>query len=343
MKSLSSYALNIPEEEYHQSKQLSYSILARYEREGGFSSLPKCYDDLWAPIPTTDALTFGAALDAMVTRGVQQYAKEFTEVDIDNVPQKTKTLVDQIVADCVEWMDTDSIIRIMDEQKYYPTWRSSTRINKMIEDNGTPYYDALIAAKKTGARIITKTMADEVRRKYELLKANDYTKSLLFDELPEGQERFFQLQFKANVNGIDFKIMCDLVIVDHDKKSIHIYDLKTSGKESSDFKKSYLDWGYHIQSWLYRIVMLHALMLTDYEDYAISDFSFIVVSKVNDTPLVYDDKTEISHTKPWLRSPLVIAEELASAYEMNIDGKMYRKDIPDDVRMHSPNVISFKE
>lgn len=341
MKRLDEYAMNMSEYDYHASRMLSYSILARYEREGGFSSLPRDYDDLWAPIPETDALTFGAALDTIVTRGEQAYEDEFHRVDMPAVPQKTKAVVEQVVADGVNWSDTEGILRVMDEQKYYPAWRPATRINKMLEDNGAKYYDALLATRGTGKRMITTEMESLVYAKYAQLEGNPLTNRLLFGKLPEGQERFFQLQFKATLDGIDYKIMCDMVIVDHKEKTIHIYDLKTSGKESGDFRKSYLEWGYHIQSWLYRIVLKHALMFTDYDDYSVGQFSFIVSSKVNDTPLVFDDESELTHVRPWLRSPLAIAAEIDSAYMRTGDGRRVRKDVPGDLSVDEPNKLFF--
>lgn len=341
MKRLDEYAMGMTEQEYHESKRLSYSILARYEREGGFSSLPKDYDDLWAPIPETDALTFGAALDTIVTRGEQAYEDEFHSVDIDRVPQKTKAVVDQVIAEGTSWADTEGILRVMDEQKYYPAWRPATRVNKMLEDNGARYYDALMAARGTGKRLISTEMESLVYAKYARLQNCKLTNGLLFMPLPEGQERFFQLQFEARVEGIDYKIMCDMVIVDHKEKTIHIYDLKTSGKESGDFRKSYLEWGYHIQSWLYRIVLKHALMFTDYDDYSVGQFSFIVASKVNDTPLVFDDESELTHTRPWLRDPLAIAREIEDAYGKAEGGKRWRKDVPGDILVDEPNKLLF--
>lgn len=341
MKRLDEYAMNISEQEYHESKLLSYSILARYEREGGFSSLPKDYDDLWSPIPETDALTFGSALDTIVTRGEQAYEDEFRSMDIGRVPQKTKAVVDQVVTERVSWADTEGILRVMDEQKYYPTWRPATRVSKMLEDNGARYYDALIATRYSGKSLISTEMESLVYAKYAQLQNTRLTNDLLFMPLPEGRERFFQLQFKAAIDGIECKIMCDMVIVDHKEKTIHIYDLKTSGKESGDFRKSYLEWGYHIQSWLYRIVLKHALMFTDYDDYSVGQFSFIVSSKVNDTPLVFDDESELTHVRPWLRSPLAIAAEIDSAYVRTGDGRRVRKDVPGDLRVDEPNKLFF--
>ena len=136
--------------------------------------------------------------------------------------------------------------------------------------------------------------------------------------------------------------MCDMIIVDHKKKSIHIYDLKTSNKESYEFKQSYIEWGYHIQSWLYRIVLKDFLCFyPEYDGYSVDEFSFIVASKSNNTPLVYDDKSEISHTKPWLRNPLDIGQEIFNSYEEGSNDCFVRKSIPANFTCLLPNNIEF--
>lgn len=340
---LSDYALNIPETDYHARKTLSYSILARYEREGGFSSLPKRFDDLWEPTPKTDALLFGSAFDTAVTRGMDAFNKEFVVFDGETPADKARDVIAALVERGIAWEDTSGIVSVMNDLRYYPTWKDVTRISKMSEGGAAAYYRALRKAKDDGLSIISAEMRDMVVHKLDVLRATPLTNSLIFDELPEGQERYFQLQFESNVNDVVYKIMCDMIIVDHNNKSIHIYDLKTSGKESSEFRRSYLDWNYHIQSHLYRMVLLHALMFTDYEDYTVDEFSFIVVSKVNDTPLVWGDDTLVEEERPRLRNPITIGTELMGAYELSPTepNQLIRKDVPDTVSASSPNSLHF--
>ena len=343
-KKLSDYALNIPENEYHRRTSLSYSILARYERGGRFPSLPQNYYDLWAPIEQTEALLFGSAFDTLVTRGLEAFKKEFISMDGPVISDKVRMIINELVKQGVEWEDTDGIVKVLDELQFYTNWKTPTRINKLIENNSEDYYRKAKYASLNNLTVLPSGMEEKIMKCYDNLLGNELTKSLLFDDM-KGQERFFQLQFESRLDDVTYKIMCDMILVNHTSKTIRIIDLKTTGKESSDFRKSYLDWGYHIQSWLYRMVLKNALVGTDYEDYVISDFSFIVVSKVNDTPLVWLDDSELEVVRPWLRNPLTIGKEIQESYTIvvdeNLNETLSRKDVPDCINPLSYNLIAF--
>ena len=343
-KKLSEYALNIPESEYHRRTSLSYSILARYEREGGFSSLPQNYYDLWAPTEQTEALLFGSAFDTLVTRGREAFDKEFISMDGPALSDKIRMVIDELVKKGVEWEDTDGIVKVLDELQFYPNWKTPTRIYKLIENNSEDYYRKAKKASLNNLTVLPSGMKEKIMKCYDNLLGNELTKNLLFDDL-DGRERFFQLQFESRLDDVTYKIMCDMILVNHNSKTIDIFDLKTTGKESSDFRKSYLDWGYHIQSWLYRMVLENALIGTEYEDYTIRNFSFIVVSKVNDTPLVWLDDSELELERPRLRNPLTIGKEIQESYTVvvdeNLNETLRRKDVPDRVDPSSFNLIAF--
>lgn len=333
------------EQEYHELPLLSYSILARYEREGGFKALPNNKSDLWAPAEKTDALVFGSALDTLVTKewsetsnGMIDFENQFVVWECNDVPDKSKRVIEEMVANGVNWYDSERILKIMDAQQFYPYWKNSTRISKLYEGDARRYFEACQQNKDTGRQIISREMRDKVFECYQHLRECELTNSLLFCELPEHIERHFQLKFQADLWSVRYKIMCDMILVDNEKRTITIYDLKTSGKESYSFKQSYLDWGYHIQSHLYRMVLNEALKGTPYSDYEVRDFYFIVASKVNDTPLVFQDKTERTEKRPYLRDPREIGIEIANSYAIMTGMK---NPLPEEFSASLPNPIMF--
>lgn len=331
MKQLSDYAFKMEEANYHSKQCLSYSILSQYERNGGFKWLPEKWEDLWAPSPKSEALLFGGAVDALITDGQDKFNAEYRVLDIPPVQDKIKQVIDRMIELGIEWHDTDGMLRVLDEMQLYPTWRKETRVNKLNE--GYAYYQAV--ATKDNRRILTRDVYEHVLSVCQDLHNSNLVSSLMFDALPSHQERFFQLKFSTRFGGIEYKIMCDMIIVDHEKKEINIYDLKTTGKESYSFNYSYLDFGYHIQSWLYRMVLEDVLCLTDYSDYKIKDFYFIVASKVAGEPCVYRDDTPVEGKK--FRNPLIIGKEIVDAYK---DGT--KKSMPQWCDASKVNVISFE-
>ena len=51
----------------------------------------------------------------------------------------------------------------------------------------------------------------------------------------DGIERCYQLKFKATLNNVDYRCMFDLILTDHNNKTIQPIDLKTSFKKEYDF------------------------------------------------------------------------------------------------------------
>lgn len=333
MMRLSDLALNITEERYHALPFLSYSILARYEREGGFKSLPATWAELWAPTPRTDALVFGGAVDAIVTGGMGEFDARFRVADIPPTPDKVRQAMDALLERGVSPCDTDGALRVIDEIAFYPTWRKETRLAKLNE--GLAYYEAMRGGD--GRQTLDGMTYANVLSVVDDLRRSPLTGALLFGDLPAGQERFFQLKFTAKIGGTNYKAMCDMIIVDHGRESIHIYDLKTTGKESYSFRQSYLDWGYHIQSWLYRRVVEEAMVMTDFDGYTVDGFSFIVASKTAGSPCVWDDLTPERTRR--LRDPFTIGEEVRGAY----DDRGLRRDMPRWVSETDRNVINFAD
>lgn len=320
------------EDAYHEDNILSYSILSQYERNGGFKWLPENKEDLWKPTVKTDALLFGGAVDAIITSGMDKFNSEYRVLDIPQVPDKIKQVIDRMIEEQVQWSDTERIVAIMNELQFYPTWRQETRCNKLNE--GLNYYNALCCDDKR--LVITREMYDNILKTCDSLHASPLVSALMFDKLPKHQDRFFQLKFTTKIGNIPYKIMCDMIIVDHKKKEIKVYDLKTSGKESYNFRLSYLDFGYHIQSWLYRIVLEDVLCMTDFSDYKIEGFYFIVASKVSGEPCVWQDMTEVEGAK--YRDPLRIGQEIADAY--NEAG--HKKTMPDWCDASKVNILNFR-
>lgn len=333
MMRLSDLALDMAEGQYHALPFLSYSILARYEREGGFKSLPQTWGELWAPQPKTDALVFGGAVDAIVTGGMEEFGARYRVADIPQTQDKVRQAMDALLDRGVPPCDTERVLGVIDEMAFYPSWRKETRLAKLNE--GLAYYEAMRA--DDGRQVLDAATHARVLSVVDDLRRSPLAGALLFGDLPVGQERFFQLKFTAKFAGTPYKAMCDMIIADHARRTLHIYDLKTTGKESYSFRQSYLDWGYHIQSWLYRRILEEAVMMTDFDGYTVDGFSFIVASKTAGEPCVWDDMTPERTRR--LRDPLTIGEEICDAYDDN--GQ--RRAMPRWVSEKDRNIIAFDD
>jgi hypothetical protein len=165
-------------------------------------------------------------------------------------------------------------------------WKPETRA-KVIKEKGEEYYSLLVLA---GDKTILNTATYiEVMQAVDALKSSEATKWYFATDNPfENVERHYQLKFKATLDGVDYRCMSDLLVIDHDKKIVYPIDLKTSSHTEWDFYQSFVDWHYHIQARLYWRIIRHIMDNDEvYKDYKLDDYRFIVVNKRTLTPLVW--------------------------------------------------------
>ena len=82
-KSLREISWQVSEPEYRQDTALSYSTLARFDREG-FNNLDKLFERVESP-----SLTFGSIVDTLITGTEQEFNDNFIVAQLDNPPSDT--------------------------------------------------------------------------------------------------------------------------------------------------------------------------------------------------------------------------------------------------------------
>lgn len=325
MKSLRDISWQISEEEYRADPALSYSTLARYEREG-FNNLDKLFDRIETP-----SLTFGSAVDSIITGGQEEFDERFMVAEFPSVPDSIvkiiKSLYKQYAGTYRSLLNIpdNSIIRETEDQNYQMNWKPETRA-KVIREKGTDYYNLLFVA---GDRCIIDTQTyQDVCNAVKALKESKSTQLYFADDNPfePDIERLYQLKFKGEFNGITYRNMADLIIVNHKEKWVKPVDLKTSSHTEWDFYKSFVDWRYDIQARLYWAIIRQNMDKDEYfKDFKLLDYDFIVVNKRTLTPLVWNCPfTRSQGTLKFgkndqieMRSPFVIGEELNSYLTSN--------------------------
>ena len=337
MKSIKEISLNISEEEYRQMPELSYSTLAKYERGGGFKSIPTLFDKVESP-----SLTFGSAVDSIITGGMEEFNDRFIVAEFPSVSDAIVSIVKYLFN---MYKDTNrslssindaTIINATEVFKYQLNWKPETRA-KVIKEKGEEYYNLLyISDNKT---ILSTKDYEYVVNAVEALKTSESTKFYFAENNPfDNIERQYQLKFNAEFNGVGYRTMMDLVIVDHTNKTILPIDLKTSGKSEYEFYKSFVEWGYMWQAILYTKVLEANIKKDDYfKDFTILPYNFIVVNKFSLCPLVweYKDNHSINDVKLGdinYRHPFKIGEELY--YYLNNNSR-----VPKGIEINEVNSI----
>lgn len=323
---LSDIAWDVPEEVYRADPALSYSTLAKYEREGRFTSLPTLFDKI-----STPSLTFGSIVDALVTGGEQEFRDRFVIIDNPGLSENMKQVVETLYERCkvnetpFNDISDDLIADVTRECDFYANDKYRNYRIKLVREQGRPYYNMLRTAE--GKTAVTPEDVSDARKCVDALKTSEMTEEIFHDYTAPGEtcdkETYYQLKFKGmdyNRN-IPYRCMADLIIVNHVAKVVTPYDLKTSSHPEWEFYKSFIQWNYMIQSRLYwRIIRQNMNKDPYYKDFQLLNYRFIVVNrktlapavwKFGDTtmegPLEYVTKTGYIHT---FRDPYVIGAEL---------------------------------
>lgn len=340
-KSLYDISWKVDEPTYRADPALSYSTLARYEREG-FNNIDKLFDKIETP-----SLVFGSAVDALITGGQEEFDKGFMVAEFPPVPDSIVTIVKELFQWChstnrtLESIEDDFVIETASKYNYQPNWKPETRA-KVIKEKGAEYYKLLyVAGDKT---VLNTGTYQDVCNAVKALKESKATRFYFAENNPfDDIERFYQLKFRGSNNGIDYRIMSDLLVVDHKNKTVTPCDLKTSGKPEWDFHKSFLEWRYSIQARLYWRIIKQNLEKDDYfKNFTLRDYLFIVVNRKSLTPLVWEfsDTSSTGELRYGRLEEIVMRDPYVIGNELNTYLK-HRPQVPAEINLQTPNSLTY--
>lgn len=341
-KSLKDISWDVTEEVYREDPALSYSTLARYEREG-FNNLSKLFDRI-----ETSSLTFGSAVDSIITGGQEEFDDRFIVVDLptdisDSLITVAKTLFNRYNESYSSLLDIpeDIIAEVGKECDYYAGDKYKAARIKNIKEKCTEYYHLLYVAN--GKTILDTDTYIDVLGTVNILKNSEATKFFFSPDNPfDDIERHYQLKFKGTFNGVNYRNMADLIVVNHKEKWVLPIDLKTSGKPEWDFHKSFNEWRYDIQARLYWAIIRQNMDKDEYfKDFRLLNYKFIVANRRTLTPLVWEcgftqvvgDLTFGKNNQISYRHPFKIGEELS--YYLSSGAK-----VPIDINIEESNDIA---
>lgn len=337
IKSLREISWNVPEEVYRADPALSYSTLSKFKRSG-FNELEHLFDRIDTP-----SLTFGSAVDSIITGGEEEFESRFMVAEFPPTPDSIITIVKGLFDNyhhnyrILESIPDKEIIEVAAQFNYQNNWKPETRA-KVIKEKGSTYY-RLLYLSKDKTILDTATNLD-VRKTVEALRNSPTTRKYFAPSNPfENVERLYQLKFKATLNGIEYRCMADLLIVDYDRKVIIPVDLKTSGKPEWDFYKSFVDWRYDIQARLYWRIIRYNLDRDPYfKDFKLLDYQFIVANRRTLTPLIWQceftqKKGLIKFNDVVFEDPEEIGMELHTYLTFNLS-------VPIGIHLKEPNSLT---
>lgn len=337
-KELPSVSWQVPESVYRADPALSYSTLSRYEREG-FNNLDHLFDHI-----STPSLTLGSMVDALITGSQDEFDSLFYVADIPSMGDKEKLIADELYSEyksqCQSFPEIPdaAVLDKANQVSFQKNWKPETRV-KVLKGRCAIYY-----AVKAGAGDKTIVGLDTYYKAMAMvktLKESPSTHGYFADNDPMSPvRRYYQLKFKATLEGVDYRCMADELLVIYDEKKIIPIDLKTSSHKEWDFQDSFCQWNYMIQARLYWLIIKTNLMNDPYfKDFSLEDYRFIVVNKDSLKPLVWQFPltkaagTLVDDNGNEYRDPLEIGKELRSYLDN-------RPPVPKGIDMDGTNTIT---
>lgn len=336
-KELKDISWQVPEAIYRADPALSYSILAKYEREG-FNRLDHLFDKVSSP-----SLLEGSMVDCLITGSKEEFDELYYIADFPSLGDKEQHIADTLYemfhesCEVFSYIPKEEVLDIANEFEFQKNWRDDTRV-RVLSERIAQYYNLKVMSN--GKTVVDSKTYERVAAMVKALRTSTATQGYFADDDPYSPvRRYYQLKFKARFDNIDYRVMADLIIVDYESKKIYPIDLKTSGHKEWDFQDSFQQWSYMIQSRLYwRTIKANLMNDSYFKDFTLEDYRFIVINKESLTPLVWQFPltqsrgTLVNAEGKEFRDPFVIGKELQSYLN-------FKPQVPNNIDMDGLNVI----
>jgi len=214
--------------------------------------------------------------------------KEFSivpgKVPSDSIKKVLKSIT--LHTDVLELGDVEDFIildSLKEENLYQSLKTDESRVEKVRTLGHGDYYEFMCT---TGKDIIDNDTLNSCQEKADIIKSSErvmklFNKGVTDFEL-DSLEVFKEKPLECKLQKYDFglKGILDYYVMDHDKKELHIVDLKTTGKTVSDFVDTVEFYNYWLQAAIYITLVLNNHKAAKEGGYKIL-FTFVVIDKYN--------------------------------------------------------------
>jgi len=159
-------------------------------------------------------------------------------------------------------------------------------IEKFVGSDAEIYYNEMVNVVSNGLSIVTTQDVTNAEKIVEELRSNEFTAEIVNCINSARWEVFNQFQIEGfEMDGLKMKCMIDKMIIDHQKKTIQIYDLKCVWAVENFYEEYYLYRRAYIQAYTYHRAVIST---TEFQDYEVLPPMFIVCDSTNYyNPLIF--------------------------------------------------------
>lgn len=201
-------------------------------------------------------------------------------------------------------------------------------IGKFVGSDAEIFYNEIRKVRTQNLTVITTEDVANAEKIVQELRTNPVTKDVVNLVSSSRYSVYTQLQVEGyEVDDHLFKSMMDRVIVDHEEKTIQVYDLKCTWSVENFLEEYYLYRRAYIQAFLYWKAAIHIKNEMEIGDYDVLPPKFIVCDSTNYyNPLIYklsmedlmDAYNGFTHKNREYKGVQELIEDLKWALENNV-------------------------
>lgn len=155
-------------------------------------------------------------------------------------------------------------------------------MNKFVGSEAETYYDEIRVVRAKGLTVVTANDMNNAERIVNELRNNFVTRDVVNLVKSSRYDVYNQYQVEGfDVLGLQCKGMMDKIVVDHQEKTLQIYDLKCTWSVENFYEEYYLYRRAYIQAYVYYVAGLKILKDLGIEDYRLEYPRFIVCDSTN--------------------------------------------------------------
>lgn len=162
-------------------------------------------------------------------------------------------------------------------------------LGKFIGSDSEIYYKEIREIRAKGLTVITADDITNAEKTVEELKSNEFTAHILNLVSSKWYTVLTQHQIEDyKIDGLPMKSMMDWVVIDHQEKTIQVYDLKCTWSVEGFYEEYYLYRRAYIQAYSYKEACMELKSRESLDHYTVLEPKFIVCDSINYyNPLIY--------------------------------------------------------
>lgn len=254
---------------------LSYSRISDFDRNGSKALLQKSFIE-------NDGAKIGSITDDLLFNE-NNFHKIYYRYDGSKPTATHGKLADIILKNYKSVPNKEELFKIVKKNKFWTNIVDENVLsNKVLDPDFISYINAQYMSK-TKTLITTEEwmLGNELR---DILLIHDNSKHIFKGEC----ELHSQVEFKFVYKGFTLRGVIDIVLIDHENKTIRMIDLKTGSNSLLEFMNSFIKWRYFLQEAVYMKSAKTVQNNLKIKNYKLLPFQFLYISRYEKIPFIFE-------------------------------------------------------